>query len=240
LSKLRPEKNLPEATSPVEEPLFAEAFESAPNGLALLTACGRVLRANRSLCQMLGFARCELQALSCAHITHPEDYPTEDNQRRRLASADIGRYELVLRYLRKNGDPIWVRVAVSSTVRKGNREAYLVAAVEPTPSPIVQARRTNEDQWLRQFGDAALAAVHEIGNTLTPLMLNAEMILEQARRKELRDSAQQVFKSARRIAFALRRMRGVDDCPKVAYVGDDRMLDLRLIEPPQAESSGQD
>jgi PAS domain S-box-containing protein len=240
LSKLRREKNLPEPVAPVEEPLLAEAFESAPHGLALLTARGRVLRANRSLCQMLGFSRGELQALSCAYLIHADDYPTEDSQRQRLAAADIGRYELVLRCLRKNGAPIWVRLAVSSTLRKTNGEAHLVAAVEPTTSPVAKARRTSEDQWLRQFGDAALAAIHEIGNTLTPLMLNAEMILEQATRKELRDSAQQVFKSARRIAFALRRMRGVDDCPKVAYVGDDRMLDLRLIEPPRAESSGQD
>lgn len=236
----RHEKTQPESfQAPLEEAVFEEAFESAPYGLAVLTARGTIVRGNRSLCQMLGFSRGELQALSCAHIIHADDYPTENEQRRRLASADIGRYELVLRCVRKNGETIWVRLAVSATVRKA-AASYLVAAVEPASSPVSEAWRTTDDPWLRQFGDAALAAVHEIGNTLTPLMLNAEMILEHAGKRELRESAQQVFKAARRIAFTLRRMRGVQDFPKVAYVGDHRLLDLRLLEPPASESSGQD
>jgi hypothetical protein len=88
------------------------------------------------------------------------------------------------------------------------------------------------DWLLRQFSDAALSAAHEIGNSLTPLMLNTEMILEHAKKRELRDSAHEIFKAARRIAFALRRLRGIEDGPAVAYVGQHRMLDLRLISPP--------
>lgn len=238
MASIYPEKNLREAIElPLTASLLEDAFEGAPHGLAILSANGNVIRANRPLCQMLGFTRAELQSLNCVHITHPDDLPTEAEQRRRLARADIGRYELVLRYIRKDGAPIWVRLAVSATRRKGT-ETNLIAAAEAVPYPL-QVQSKADDQVLRQLGDAALSAAHEIGNTLTPLMLNAEMLLEQATKKEIRDAAHQVFKAARRIAFVLRRMRGVEDSPKVAYVGTERLLDLARIAPPESEASGQ-
>lgn len=203
--------------------------------MAVLAADGGVIRANRSLCLMLDFTRAELEALGCAHMIHSDDLPTECEQRRRLAAADIGRYELVLRCVRKDGTAIWVRLAVSATPRMRGKPANLVAAIEAVPSPSARVHSKAHDKWLHQFGDAALAAVHEIGNCLTPLMVNAEMILEHAGKKELGESAQQIFKSARRIAFTLRRLRGLDDPPVVAYVGEERMLDLRLLAPPHVE-----
>jgi PAS domain S-box-containing protein len=237
MATIRPQKNLLETLElPLTESLYEDAFESAPHGLAVLSANGNIIRANRALCQMLGFKRTELQSLNCAQITHPDDLATELEQRRRLACADIGRYELVVRYIRKDGGPVWVRLAVSATRRK-TAETSLIAAAEPVPCPL-KAHRKGDDQ-LRRLGDAALSAAHEIGNTLTPLMMNAEMLLEHATKKEIRDAAHQVFKAARRIAFVLRRMRGVQEAPKVAYVGAERMLDLARIEPPDRGASGQ-
>jgi PAS domain S-box-containing protein len=228
---VRPEKKLGRSSTPtLETALFEDAFENAPQPMAVLSSGGNIVRANRSLCQMLGFTRGELQALSCVHVTHPEDFPTESEQRRRLSAADIGGYELVLRYVPKIGDAIWVRVAVAATRHGAGGETYLIASFEPAQAAHVCTPAKGD--WRRsQFGEAALAAVHEIGNSLTPLMLNVEMILEHAKKRELRESAHQIFKAARRIAFTLRRLRGIEDGPLVAYVGESRMLDLRLIEP---------
>lgn len=230
-SGIRPEKTLGDSSAPsLEVTLFEDAFENAPQPMALVSSGGSIVRANRAMCQMLGFTRGELQALSCMHITHPEDFPTESEQRRRLVAADIGGYELVLRYVRKIGDAIWVRVAVAATRHTTCGETYLIATFEPAQAAHVYTPA--KGNWRQnQFADAALAAVHEIGNTLTPLMLNVEMILEHAKKQELRESAQQIFKAARRIAFTLRRLRGIEDESSVAYVGQSRMLDLRLLDP---------
>lgn len=233
MSTIRPEHSLRESSSLFVEELIEDAFENAPHGMAVLATDGSVVRANRSLCQLLGFSRSELQKLSCVHFTHPSDFQTDSEQRRRLAAADIGRYELVLRYLRKEGEPVWVRVAVSATRRIPSGCTHLIASVERVAPPAGSARRRRGDARSRQLGDAALSAAHEIGNSLTPLMLNTEMILEHAKKRELRESAQQIFKAARRIAFSLRRLRGVDESSPVAYVGQHRMLDLRMIAPPE-------
>jgi PAS domain S-box-containing protein len=224
---------------PLEEAVFEDAFENAPHGMAVLAADGSVVRANRSLCQLLGFARTELQTLSCVHFTHPDDFQTESQQRRRLAAADIGRYELVLRYLRKGGMPVWVRIAVSATRRGVSESGFLVLSVERLPAPGMSAGRRGAGRS-REFSDAARSAAHEIGNSLTPLMLNTEMILEHAKKRELRESAQQIFKAARRIAFTLRRLRGIEDTAAVAYVGEHRMLDLRIIAPPGEQNADGD
>lgn len=235
MSTIRLEKSLPSISKRrAYEWLFADAFEYAPNGMAVLDAEGRFTQANQLLCSLLGFTRDELLQLTSNAVTHPEDAATEAEQRRRLASGEINRYQLVQRFMRRDGESTWVRVSVSASRRESVTPSYYVVQVESTePDPAVEGEA--HDSWLARVGDATLSAVHEIGNTLTPLMLNTEMIVEQSKRGDISDSAQEIFKAARRIAFTLRRLRGISDAQPVAYLGQDRMLDLRLVAPPKDE-----
>jgi PAS domain S-box-containing protein len=219
------------------EVFFAEAFDSAPHAMALIAVGGKILQANRLLCRMLGYRNTELVDLNIADITHPEDLATDTEQRYRLACSDIGRYELVLRFVRKNRETIWVRASVAATRRVSGDPIYFVAEIESlTPKKIEDAADLPEGS-LSRFNDATLSAIHEIGNCLTPLMMNTEMIVEQAPRGDVRDLAQQIFKAARRIAFALRRLRPIDDPRPVAYIDQNRLLDLRIVAPPRDEQN---
>jgi PAS domain S-box-containing protein len=218
--------------------LFAAAFENAPHPMALIDADGSILEANGSLCRMLGFTRAELWALSSDDITHPDDAETERQQRRRLAAADIARYELVQRYVRKDLRTIWAQVSVSAVRSSSDQAAFFVAELEPVPPYGCREEVMDHEVWFARLGDATLSAIHEIGNTLTPLMLNTEMLVKQSTGDEVGQSAQVIFKAARRIAFALRRLRRIHDPQSVAYVGQNRMLDLRLVAPPQGSSVG--
>jgi PAS domain S-box-containing protein len=200
--------------------------------MALISGTGKILQANRLLCRMLGFRNPELTDLTLADITHPDDLATDTEQRYRLASSDIGRYELVIRYVRKNRETIWVRTSVAATRRISGSPLYFVAEIES-----LAPRRTDDgadvaDVPLSRFNDATLSAIHEIGNCLTPLMMNSEMIVEQAPRGDVGDLAKQIFKAARRIAFALRRLRPVEDPRPAAYIDQGRLLDLRVVSPP--------
>jgi PAS domain S-box-containing protein len=219
------------------ELLFAEAFDSAPHAMALLSADGRILQANRLLCRMLGFRKPELTDLNIADITHPEDLATDTEQRYRLARSDIGRYELVLRYVRRNRETIWVRTSVAATRRLPGFPLHFVAEIESITSRKIEESADLPEVSLSRFNDATLSAIHEIGNCLTPLMMNSEMIVEQAPRGDVGDLAKQIFKAARRIAFALRRLRPVDDPRPVAYVDQDRIPDLRIVAPPRDDEA---
>jgi PAS domain S-box-containing protein len=232
----RPEKSLRSSLAVRSDSSlsFADAFEDAPHAMALVDADGTLICVNRALCHMLGFDRDDLTGCNISAITHPDDLETEWEQRQRLARTDIGRYELNQRFLGKLGETVWVRLSVSATRRAFSNVVHFVVQAEAVPSP--RCARTNEpdDEWLRRFGDATLSAMHEIGNTLTPLMVNTELIVEQTRSEPIRDLANEVFKAARRIAFTLRRLRKIDETRAVAYLGDDRLLDLRMV-PPKTE-----
>jgi PAS domain S-box-containing protein len=234
MSTIRPDQALRTAAS---ELLYAEAFENAPHAMALIAPDGCFIQANRTLRRMLGFSKSDISALSLEHITHPDDLETDLEQRHRLAAADIGRYELVQRYVRKDGAQIWVRVSVSAIRRHSSGQAGFVLQVE-SAAPQDYSESPASADLLARFSDAALSAMHEIGNCLTPLMLNTEMIVEQAPRGEVHELAQQIFKAARRVAFALRRLRPIEDAQPVAYLGQNRLLDLRMVSPPSDEVDG--
>ncbi|HJQ09440.1 MAG TPA: PAS domain S-box protein [Gemmatimonadaceae bacterium] len=238
----RPVKSLRSRTAVLGDSdlFFSDAFENAPHAMALVGADGTMLSVNRALCLMLGYDRNALVDRNVGAITHPDDLLTEWEQRQRLARADIGRYELVQRYLRENGEPLWVRLSVSATRRPSSQLAHFIVQAEAVAAPRCVALDDDADaQWLRRFGDATLSAIHEIGNTLTPLMMNTELIVEQSRNEPIREFAHEVFKAARRIAFTLRRLRRIDDDQPVAYLGEDRMLDLRLVAPDPQRRDGE-
>ena len=241
----RPEKSLrtSHAVRNDSEVSFADAFENAPHAMAIVSEHGSLLYVNRALCRMLGYSRNELLRANVSAITQPDDLQTEWEQRQRLARADIGRYELIQRYLCKNGEPVWVRLSVSAARRTFTQLAYFVVQVEAVGAPRCAKDTEGDPHYLRRFGDATLSAMHEIGNTLTPLMMNAELIVEQSANEPIRDFAHEIFKAARRIAFTLRRLRRIEDRQPVAYIGVDRLLDLRMVPPPatsDAEADAQD
>lgn len=196
--------------------------------MALLDSEGRITHASIAFCRMLGFTQSELLGSALSEITHPGDIETEVEQRKRLASGEIDRYQLVERLIREDEAATWVVLSVSACRRISGFPKYFVLQIESA----------SEDRSAGNGGPDALAhllgeAVHEIGNTLTPLMVNTQLIVEQSTAGEVRESAHVIFNAARRIAFTLRRLRGLKDFQSVAYLGESRMLDLRKVAPPE-------
>jgi PAS domain S-box-containing protein len=212
-----------------DESLFADAFEHAPNGMALLDSDGRITHASLAFCKILGFRRAEILGLSLSEITHSDDVETEVEQRKRLGRSEIKRYQLVERLIRKDGEAHWVLLSVSVCRTVSGFPAYYVVQVEDDGRRRSIADEAAPDALASRVSDA----MHEIGNTLTPLMVNTQLIVEQSKTGEIRDSAQVIFNAARRIAFSLRRLRGIEDSLPVAYLGPGRMLDLRMVAPPK-------
>lgn len=236
----RPAKSLRAslAVQRAAEVSFADAFECAPHAMALVGEHGTLLHVNRALCLMLGYTHDQLIRVNVSAITHPDDLQTEWGQRQRLARADIGRYKIVQRYVHKSGEPVWVRLSVSAMRRATSQLTCFVVQAEAV-GPHCAENYGVDAQYLGRFGDATLAAMHEIGNTLTPLMMNAELIVEQSAGEPISGFAHEIFKAARRIAFSLRRMRKIDDSQPVAYLGPDRMLDLSLIRPRKTDDGAE-
>jgi PAS domain S-box-containing protein len=212
-----------------DERLFANAFEHAPNGMAILDCDGRISQANLAVRKLLGFRRSGLIGLRLSEITYWEDVETEGTQRKRVASGEISSYQLVERLIRRDGTPIWVLLSASARRSISGLPECYVLQVESARGPLLNGTNASVGALEHLLGES----VHEIGNSLTPLMVNTQLIIEQSKPGEISDSARAILDAARRIAFTLRRLRTLKDLHQPAgYDGEIRMLDLGTIPPP--------
>ncbi|MEO8617132.1 MAG: PAS domain S-box protein [Luteolibacter sp.] len=95
------------------EESFRATFASAPVGIAHIGLDGRWLRLNDAICSITGYQRETLVTLTFADITHPDDVDTDWSQARRLLAGEIALYSMEKRYIRANGELVWVNLTVS-------------------------------------------------------------------------------------------------------------------------------
>lgn len=109
------------------EERFRTAFENAPVGVALTGLDRRYLRANRALCEMLGYSEEELRTRTSTDLTHPEDL--EESAARALRALDEGAESQTLekRYVRSDGRVVWVLSSVSLVRDAEDEPGHFVA-----------------------------------------------------------------------------------------------------------------
>jgi diguanylate cyclase (GGDEF)-like protein/PAS domain S-box-containing protein len=89
---------------------FHRAFQDSQVGAAFVSTDGRWLDANDALCRMLGRRRSDLLGTSLFEITAPDD---RESTLHAVARASQGFFEYEKRYLRPNGEIVWVEVSAS-------------------------------------------------------------------------------------------------------------------------------
>ncbi|MFH0800336.1 MAG: PAS domain S-box protein, partial [Pseudomonadota bacterium] len=88
---------------------FRALFEQAAAGVAEIDMnTGRFLTVNRRLCEMVGRTEEELLDTTFQAITHPEDLQLHVEKTRMMLAGKIDHYSLEKRYLRKDGEAVWV------------------------------------------------------------------------------------------------------------------------------------
>lgn len=95
---------------------LAATYENVLAGIAECDETGRLLRVNEAFEGITGYSKDELLTKTLFDITHPNDVPADRRDFARQVAGEIDRYEIVKRYVRKDGRVIWVEVT-SSTVR---------------------------------------------------------------------------------------------------------------------------
>ena len=208
------------------EELFGNAFRHSPHGMAFVSLEGRWLRANKSLCDLLGYSEEELRNISFQTVTHPEDVAEDLAQLTRLVAGEISSYTRVKRYYRKDSRLIWVSVAVSAIHDAAGAPIYFVGQIQDITSQRQAEQRSLQAERLGGIAETTVAVAHEINNVLTALTMNAELLAHDASPEEIPALAAEVLAASNRIAAIVKRLRNVADLKTVDYLGDKKMLDL--------------
>lgn len=105
------------------EERFRKFFASAPIGISVVDLDGRFLEVNKAYCEMLGYTQQELSKLTFADITHPEDASKDLQQAEQLFKGEIPSYQLEKRYIKKNGEILWVNLTGTMICAGGGKSA---------------------------------------------------------------------------------------------------------------------
>ena len=124
---------------------FRAYFEQALIGMASTSSEKGWLEVNDALCSMLGYSHEELVRMNWAELTHPDDLDENLKLYDRLICGEIDSYTIENRFIRKDGEAIYVRRAPQAVRKADGSIDYIVAIVED----ITERRRAENNEHLR-------------------------------------------------------------------------------------------
>jgi PAS domain S-box-containing protein len=143
---------------PVHERLFHRAFQHAPLGMALANPDGGWVQVNEAFCKMLGYSEDELLQLPADALTPPEDPGLGAACLARMTRGEIPSCQSVLRFRRKDGEAISVRLEIALLRdESGSPEMFVLQAADIT---VWKAEEAAAQEALRENA-ARLAAAEE-------------------------------------------------------------------------------
>ena len=112
------------------EQVYRTAFELAAVGVSHVSPDGRWLRANRKLCEVLGYSESELLQLRFQQVTHPDDLAADLAETEKLVTGALDTFTMEKRYIRKNQSIVWVNMTVSAARDAERRLKYFITVIE--------------------------------------------------------------------------------------------------------------
>ena len=123
------ERRRTELALEASEELFRMAFESANEGLSIVSTDGRFLRVNAALCRFFGYDADRLLAMTVNDLAHPDDRAVSPRYIALALSGGRDQFRFEKRYRHASGREIWGRVS-ARLVRDGNGQPrYFISHV---------------------------------------------------------------------------------------------------------------
>ncbi len=112
------------------ESRFRTIYENALVCITTTDLNGRVTYANPAYCRLTGYAEQELLGMSFQQFTHPGDQLQNQNLYTQMVRGEIDHYFLEKRYIRKDGQVIWVNVSSSMFYNPTGQAMFGFAFIE--------------------------------------------------------------------------------------------------------------
>ena len=151
-------KQAPEEVRNREEQ-FRQVFEEAPVGMIILGEQRHFIRVNRAFCNLVGYNEAELIGRGYELCTHPDDFQANVALTNEFYEGKRTGYRLEKRYIRKDGQVIWVAVNATAYRIPAQQPKVVLAVIED----ITERKQAEEALRLAKFSmDRAADAVYWI------------------------------------------------------------------------------
>lgn len=176
-------------------------FEKSAVGLAVTSPDKRWLLVNPALCGLLGRSFEELQEMTWADLTHPEDLEADNTRFEELVSGVCDSYQLEKRFVRKDGGYLPTLISVSCVRNPSGEVAYFLAQVQDI-SALKHAQQ-ERDRSVRALTERVkeLSCLHEVGKLIETVGTSLETVV-QGTAELLSRSMQYVDDTVVRIKYA--------------------------------------
>jgi len=165
-----------EATLNASEERFRATFEQAAVGITHVAIDGTFLRVNQRLCDLLGYTRDELLALTFQQLTHPDDLNADLELLNQVLGRRRENYAMEKRYLRRDGSTVWANLTVS-LVRDGEDDpAYFISIIEDISDRKAMEESLRQAEKMETVGQLTSSIAHDFGNFLNVIKGNLQLL----------------------------------------------------------------
>lgn len=178
------EKSEQEQLKLESESELRDIFEQAALGMCFTSASGDFLKVNKKFCSLVGYSKEEIQGMNFKEITYFEDLYLDLEYYRRLTSGDIETYDLDKRYVRKNGELLWINITVSVQRNEDFSVKYFIGII------IDISEKKEQEKALHDANEMLERRVEE---RTIELKKNEKILLEAKESAEEADRSKSVF-----------------------------------------------
>ncbi|TNF61565.1 MAG: PAS domain S-box protein [Burkholderiales bacterium] len=139
---------------------FRDSFEHSAAGITQVDPHGKLMLVNQTFCRMLGYTEGELLRMRFQDFTHPDDILPDEALLQQTLRGERERYSIEKRYIRKDGQVLWVHLTVALVRRTPDVPEYFISVVQDI-SAIKEAEaaaRTSERLMRQAHTLAGLAS----------------------------------------------------------------------------------
>ena len=127
---------------------FRSTFEQAAVGVAHVAPSGQWLEVNQRLCDIVGYTRSELLERTFQDITYAPDLDVDLEFVRKMLANELATYSMEKRYIRKDGELVWIELTVSLVHDAAGAPAYFISVVQD-----ISERKRAQDDLFRSTSD---------------------------------------------------------------------------------------
>ncbi|MDB3856160.1 diguanylate cyclase [Halieaceae bacterium] len=109
--------------------MYSAVFNLAAVGIARVHLDGGWLECNDRLCEIVGYTKSEMLATSFQAITHPDDLNKDLAFFEQTLRGDRNSYSMEKRYIKKDGECIWINLSVSLVRNSQAEPQYFICFI---------------------------------------------------------------------------------------------------------------